>query len=246
MKENNGFTLIELLAVVALIALLSLIVVPSIMGLLNKNKPKLNSTTEKLILSATEMYLDANQTEFIKAKGAIYCPTVQDLIDNGFMDEGLINIETGEEYNNQLIIKSSYNGYKYEYEILKSNTTCTVNLPDTSKAYIVINTLSFSRNGVTKPKVYSNVETTITVPITTNKIDDNSVLTLKIRKGSSYASGFTITGGKVTSNKATFTVTVPKSAKVGEYVIEVTGGKADKATKNFKIYINPIILFMGD
>lgn len=246
MNNNKGFTLIELLAVVALIALLSLIVVPSIISLVNKNKPKLNSTTEKLILSATEMYLDANQTEFIKGKGAVYCPTVQELIDSGFLEEGLINIETGDEYNKQLIIKSSYNGYKYVYDILKSDATCTVNLPDISEPYITIGTLTFSRNDETKPKIYSNVETLIDVPITTNKVEDNTSLTLKIRKGSNYASGFTITGGKVIESKATFTVTVPKSAKVGEYVIEVTGGKADKATKNFKIYINPIILFMGD
>lgn len=246
MKNKKGFTLIELLAVVALIALISLVVVPSVINIVNKNKPKLSSTTEKLILSAAEMYLDANQTEFIKAKDAVYCPTVQDLVDNGFLEESLIDIETGEEFERTLIVQSSYTGYKYEYEIVKSEVGCVVNYPDTSKAYIVINNLVFSRSGVTKSKIYSNVETSMKVSITTNKLVDGTELTLKIRRGSSYASGFTITGGIVNSNTAQFNIVVPKSAKVGEYVIEVTGGDAAKATKNFKIYINPIILFMGD
>ena len=56
---------------------------------------------------------------------------------------------------------------------------------------------------------------------------------------------FEITGGIVNNNSAEFLVKVPGSANVGEYVIEVTDGN-NKATKNLRIYQNPIILFMGE
>lgn len=255
MKDNSGFTLIELLAVVALIALLSLIVVPSIMNIVNKNKPKLNSTTKELIYEATDLYLDANQTDYIKAKDAVYCITVEDLIDSGFLNENLINIETGEEYDATLTIKSSYNGYKYNYEILKSG--CEGNKPDTSSAYIVIGELKYYRQydkdtTEEKEKIYSSVDGyTIEVPITTNKVSSGTTLNLQIRRGSKVVSSddnpvFAVTGGEVNDDKTEFTITVPSSAAVGEYVIEVEGGDASKTTKNFKIHINPIILFMGD
>ena len=96
--------------------------------------------------------------------------------------------------------------------------------------------------------MYSNIEYTMEVPVTTNKIKNGESLILKVRRGSNYADYFTITGGVVNSNKTTFKIKVPKTAKIGEYVIEISSEKTkvDKATKNFKIYINPIILFMGD
>ncbi len=249
MRKNNGFTLIELIAVIALIALLSLVIIPSIIGLVNKNKPKLDSATKELIYSATGEYLDANQTKYIKADGAVYCITFKTLIDNNFLEENLVDITTGEKYDQNLIVKSSYNGYKYNYEILNSGANCTEKLPDTTNPYISIGTLTYTKyDGVTKTKMYSNIEYTMEVSVTTNKIKNGESLILKVRRGSNYVNYFTITGGVVNSNKTTFEVKVPKTAKIGEYVIEVSSEKTkvDKATKNFKIYINPIILFMGD
>ena len=249
MRKSNGFTLIELIAVIALIALLSLVIIPSIIGLVNKNKPKLDSATTELIYSAAGEYLDANQTKYIKAKDAVYCITFKTLIDNGFLEENLVDIKTGEKYDQNLIVKGSYNGYKYNYEILNSGTNCTEEFPDTSSPYIIVDTLKYTKyDGEVKTKMYSNIEYKIDVPVITNRIDTGESLVLKVRRGSSYADYFKISGGKVNSNSATFQIDVPKSAKIGEYVIEVSSEKTkvDKATKNFKIYINPIILFMGE
>lgn len=246
-KKNRGFTLVELLAVVALVALLSLVVVPSVTNLVNRNKTKLSSTTQKLIYSAAESYLDANQTEFIKVDGAVYCPTIQNLIDKGFFEENLVDINNGETFDKSLIVKSSYNGYKYKYEIV--NEGCTENKPVINKEHIAIEELLFYRDSVTetnkKTKVYNGVDTIIVVPVLTKKINNNTQLGLKIRRGNKYVSGFTISGGVVTDGKASFQVIAPSSASAGEYVIEVTDENY-KATKNFKVYVNPIILFMGE
>lgn len=246
-NENMGFTLVELLAVVALIALLSLVVVPSVSNLVNRNKIKLSSTTQKLIYSAAESYLDANQTEYIKVDGAVYCPTIQNLIDKGFFEENLVDTNIGEKFDKTLIVKSSYNGYKYEYEIV--NEGCTENKPAINKEHIAIGELLFYRDSVSetnkRTKVYNAVETIIVVPVLTTKINNDTQLKLKIRRGNKYISGFTISGGIVSEGKTNFQVIVPSSAGTGEYVIEVTDGSY-KATKNFKVHVNPIILFMGE
>ena len=232
MRKNNGFTLIELIAVIALIALLSLVIIPSIIGLVNKNKPKLDSATKELIYSATGEYLDANQTRYIKASGAVYCITFKNLIDNGFVDENLVDIKTGEKYDQNLIVKSSYNGYKYNYEILSSGATCTEKSPDISNPNITISALKY--DGEENKEMYSNIEHTIDVTVTTNKIKDNESLILKIRRGSNYVEYFEITGGIVKSNKTSFKITVPNYTKAGEYVIEVSY-KDYKSTKTFVI-----------
>lgn len=252
MKNRNGFTLIELLAVIALIALLSIVIVPSLFNLINRNNEKLDTATVNLIYSATEHFLDANQTEYIKADGAEYCPTIEELINAGFLDENLINIESGETYKDEYlnwIVKSTHNGYKYSYEIVETTTECKITVPDVTEPLITIGTLTYYRNTESniKEKVYANVETFIKVPIDTYKIADGTELELRVRKGSTYPSGFVVTSQPITDNKTVFTIKVPTTAKIGEYVIEVTGGKAKKATQNFKIVINPIILlFMGD
>ena len=49
MKKNKGFTLIELLAVITLIALLSLLVIPTIINGVNRNKAKFSETTTQLV-----------------------------------------------------------------------------------------------------------------------------------------------------------------------------------------------------
>ena len=253
MKKDRGFTLIELLAVIALIALLALVVVPSVMNVITGNKDKLDSTTTKLIYTATENYLDYNQTEYIKEKGAVYCVSIQTLIDNGFLEENLVDTKTGEPIDKNYIVKSSYVKdlfkNKYEYEIL-IDTNCTDVKPEIKGEHIAIEELQYYRiiddEEGSKTKVYNAVETFVNVPVITSKINDDTQLTLKIRRGKNYVNSvFIITGGIVNNNKAEFLVTVPSSASIGEYVIEVTNGD-NKATKNLRIYINPIMLFMGD
>ena len=80
MNKNKGFTLIELIAVITLIAVLSLLVVPTIIGLVNENKPKISSTTKELVYSATGAYLDANQTEYKRVLNSIMTSPEREVI----------------------------------------------------------------------------------------------------------------------------------------------------------------------
>lgn len=133
MKKDNGFTLIELLAVITLIALLAVLIVPSIINLVTNNEDKLDNTTKELIFTATENYLDYNQNTYIKGEGAVYCITLEELIDKGFLEKDLKDISTGKTMeqwaNDGYGIKSTYVKSlfknKYEYNMLTSSSSVT-------------------------------------------------------------------------------------------------------------------------
>jgi len=76
--KREGFTLIELLAVIALLAVLILVAVPIITSNLNEAKKTTCETNIKMINSAIQRYY------FDKGE---YPDTVQDLVDEGYLDE---------------------------------------------------------------------------------------------------------------------------------------------------------------
>lgn len=55
-KRERGFTLLELLIVIAIIALVLAVAVPSVSGLINESKQKIAKTNESIIKNALEMY----------------------------------------------------------------------------------------------------------------------------------------------------------------------------------------------
>lgn len=59
-KEKKGFTLVELIIVIAIIALLMVVAIPSIILISNKINDKLYNSKVELILSAAEIYADDN------------------------------------------------------------------------------------------------------------------------------------------------------------------------------------------
>lgn len=63
MKNKRGFTLVELLAVIAILALLMAIAIPSILGISNKMKQKGLDSTIESIESATVVYAQNNSNK---------------------------------------------------------------------------------------------------------------------------------------------------------------------------------------
>ena len=59
--NKKGFTLIEMLAVILLIGVISLILIPSVVVIINKNKQKTCISTKESIISATKMYVAENK-----------------------------------------------------------------------------------------------------------------------------------------------------------------------------------------
>ena len=87
---KKGFTLLEMLAVIVVISILSLIILPNITGQLADKKEEISKVSQKIILSAAELY--ANET------GNIYQTiTINDLVEAGKLEQPIIDQKTGKE-----------------------------------------------------------------------------------------------------------------------------------------------------
>ena len=87
---KNGFTLLEMLAVIVVISILSLIILPNITGQLADKKEEISKVSQKIILSAAELY--ANET------GNTYQTiTINDLVEAGKLEQPIIDQKTGKE-----------------------------------------------------------------------------------------------------------------------------------------------------
>ena len=87
---KKGFTLLEMLAVIVVISILSLIILPNIMGQLADKKEEISKVSQKIILSAAELY--ANET------GNTYQTiTINDLVEAGKLEQPIIDQKTGKE-----------------------------------------------------------------------------------------------------------------------------------------------------
>lgn len=116
--KNKGFTLIELIFVIVILSLLSLILVPTIQNLINKNTENMCDTLNDSIKSAAKEYLVENKYEL-----SIICDTtktikLKELVDNNYIKGPIKNPKTKNELNlNTEIITYKYDCNKKEFEI---------------------------------------------------------------------------------------------------------------------------------
>lgn len=62
--NNKGFTLIELLAVVVILLAITVVAIPSINSLIERNKEKRNAAQYKIIESYAEIYYEEHKNKF--------------------------------------------------------------------------------------------------------------------------------------------------------------------------------------
>ena len=124
MKNNKAFTLVELMGVITVIALISVLVSPSIINQIRSSKNRVDKVTEKLIFSATDLYLDENKYRFPLNDGAAYCITLRELVDDGKLQEPILN-SNGDEMDLSLSVKVAvsedlqYGGYEITSECVE-------------------------------------------------------------------------------------------------------------------------------
>ena len=124
MINYKAFTLVELMGVITIIALISVLVSPNIINQIRSSKNRVDKVTEKLIFSATDLYLDENKYRFPLKDGAAYCITLRDLVDDGKLQEPILN-SNGDEMDLSLSVKVAvsedlqYGGYEITSECVE-------------------------------------------------------------------------------------------------------------------------------
>ena len=118
MKEK-GFTLIELIGVIVLLAIIILITYPSIVNIIKKSNNKINSATSALIISGAKNMVDENKNSYPLTNGNVYCPTIEDLVNKGYV---ISDLETGNgnKIDTKQYVKINVQNNKYQYEITKT------------------------------------------------------------------------------------------------------------------------------
>ena len=120
---KKGFTLIELLAVVVLLGLISVLVAPTVINQLTKNKEKTSGAISQIMNSAVDLYLDSHSNNYSKTEGEIYCVQIKDLVNEGFLVEPVLDPVTNQEYSDELYIKVDVgNSLDFDYSV---TSTCT-------------------------------------------------------------------------------------------------------------------------
>lgn len=122
--NNKGFTLLEVILVVAILGVITLIVVPSVSGILNKNKNEQYDNLKKSIVSAAKIYVSDNRYNLgvvCNDSSDIYSFTItlKTLVENGNLTEPVIDPRDKTEINLDNIVNITYNcsnkNFNYEY-----------------------------------------------------------------------------------------------------------------------------------
>ena len=116
--NKKGFTLAELIGVIVVLSLICLITVPAIASVLKTNKKSLCETQLNNILAAAKSYASENllsmpiSDEEGKNTRTI---TIQDLIDNGYIEGNIQNPVTKEEFDPEIEITIKKTGKKLDF-----------------------------------------------------------------------------------------------------------------------------------
>ena len=85
--KKNGFTLIELLATLALLAILSMVIVPSVIGVINKNKDNNLKMLCNSIEEAARLYVSDNRYTM----GNVSSIKIKELMENNYLAKSFGN-----------------------------------------------------------------------------------------------------------------------------------------------------------
>lgn len=120
--KKKGFTLVEMLGILVVLTIIVVISVPAITSSLKKaNQQKYDNWLENLYIAAEE-YVESHREDFYEVNaGATSYLSIQQLIDQGYLEESIKDPETGEDITDVAVIKITVNDdqtLKYELTYL--------------------------------------------------------------------------------------------------------------------------------
>lgn len=147
MRKENGFTLIELMGVIIILGVLAVIVTPMVINQIKNKTEEVDSVTNKLIESATSLYLKEISQEI--SHGSVFCVSLRTLVNNGLLSEPITITSTGKEMSLDKVVKVTYNANGEnsdfnKYEIVNASNCVANNNP----IYVTIEKLKESANQI--------------------------------------------------------------------------------------------------
>lgn len=127
--NKKGFTLIEVIMVIAIITILSLILIPNVMVLIDKNKKRSCEKMIDNIESAAKMYVNQNKYElgFDCDNNKTKEITLKILVDAGYLGGELVNPINKEKIvldNKENKVSVTYNCKVKGFEYKVNNINC--------------------------------------------------------------------------------------------------------------------------
>jgi prepilin-type N-terminal cleavage/methylation domain-containing protein len=109
---KKGFTLVELLGVIVILGIIALLTFPPIINQIKRLRESSTESTQKLIFSAADKFLNNNKNEYPMIEDYSYCISLKTLIEDGVLNSHLLDSDTGEKipetYNVLVKINSGY------------------------------------------------------------------------------------------------------------------------------------------
>lgn len=120
--NNKGFTLIETLMVIVLIGIISLILVPNVVSMINKNKTKSCENLKNNIISAAKIYVNENKYDLNFTCDNKVDITIATLKENGKISDDIKDPKTNIAISDEEKVEVTFNcttkqfTYKFNYD----------------------------------------------------------------------------------------------------------------------------------
>ncbi len=116
---KKGFTLVELLATITILGIIALLLVPTVIGTMNRFREDSKENQEKSIISAAKLWASDHRLQLPIVDNSSICVTVAEL-KQGYLDEEIRNPDTKEAISNQAGVKVTKNGKSFTYQYVAS------------------------------------------------------------------------------------------------------------------------------
>lgn len=128
--NKKGFTLTEILVVIAIIVIILLIAIPTILNTSDRSKDNQYENVLDTIKAAASEYVTRYKSDFSELinEGDMDCITLDELQEEGLIDQKLINPNTNEPFKGDLGIEVIVGSNKQLLYNIPENEICICNI----------------------------------------------------------------------------------------------------------------------